>query len=109
MILSIIIPAHNEGGIIRQTLKTLQQSLTKLDYEIIVVCDACTDDTEKKVKDIKNVIVVNVNYKAAALTRNAGAKQAKGEYLLFLDADTRIVNHNTIDKSIDLLKNDSKI
>jgi len=108
MLLSIIIPAHNESKIISQTLNHVATLLPK-HCEIIVVCDACTDDTAIQAQKTKNVTIVTVNVKSAALARNAGAKVATGNYLLFLDADTLIVDVNTITQSIDLLKQDVTI
>ena len=43
---SVIIPAHNEESVISKALESIkQQSFT--DYELIVVCDACTDRTKE--------------------------------------------------------------
>ncbi len=42
----MIIPAHNEGGSIGQTLASLREQ-TVPPVEIIVACDNCTDDTEQ--------------------------------------------------------------
>lgn len=105
--LSIIIPAHNEEQVIKKTLKKLTSYLndTNITYEIIVICDACTDHTAEKAKAFTKVKTWEVNYKTASLTRNKGAQEASGDYLLFLDADTAIVNENTIEKSIELLNN----
>lgn len=100
--LSIIIPAHNEGKIIKKTINHLMPLLN--DGEIIVVCDSCTDNTLEQAKHVK-VKTITVNHQSAALTRNSGAEIASGDYLLFLDADTIIVDPNTIKKSIELLKN----
>jgi dolichol-phosphate mannosyltransferase len=54
MKLSVIIPAHNEDGCIRNTLEQLVQALThaQVDYELLVVADHCTDRTEPNVADL---------------------------------------------------------
>src|SRR4051812_30738641 len=48
MKLSVVVPAHNEAGQIQSTLENLQQRLqaTGIEYEIIVVNDHSTDETE---------------------------------------------------------------
>ena len=45
MMFSIIIPAHNAAEYIRKGLDSIKSQSYK-DYELIVVCDACTDNTE---------------------------------------------------------------
>jgi dolichol-phosphate mannosyltransferase len=52
MKLSVVIPAHNEAGSLGQTLRDLTAELDRhaVDYEILVVDDASTDDTESLVR-----------------------------------------------------------
>lgn len=56
MKLSIVIPAHNEGESIGETMHGIVEEMTKekLDYEIIVVNDNSTDSTSDIVKDLAN-------------------------------------------------------
>lgn len=89
--LSVIIPAYNERGNIQQTLKHLEQSLDKLrhPYELIVVCDGCTDDTAEQARALKlphaRVLEYEKNHgKGYALT--FGANASKGEKVTFIDA-----------------------
>jgi glycosyltransferase involved in cell wall biosynthesis len=101
--LSIIIPAHNEQDYIEETLKSIKSDNFK-DYEIIVVCDDCTDKTIKiSKKYTKKVIPTKQNY-GPGLAKNKGVEFAKGNKLIFLDADTRITPNtlNAINKTLDL-------
>lgn len=82
---SIIIPAHNASGHIRKALETVK-SQTFTDYELIVVCDSCTDDTEQIAKEY-GAKTEAVEYHADGLTRNRGIELAQGEYVLFIDDD----------------------
>ena len=82
---SIIIPAHNAGETIGKTLESVKSQEFK-DYELIVVCDSCTDNT-KEIADSFNAITVEVDYKRDGLTRNKGLEMAQGEWVLFMDAD----------------------
>lgn len=82
---SIIIPAHNAAGHIQNALESIAEQ-TYTDYELIVVCDSCTDDTVKIVKEYAD-IVEEVEYHADGPTRNRGIELATGDYVLFMDDD----------------------
>lgn len=84
MKISVIIPAKNEEKYIEKTLKSLKNQNFK-DFEIIVV-DSSSDATPKIARKYAKVIFEK--RKGVAIARNKGAKFAKGEILLFLDADT---------------------
>ncbi|MFH1327202.1 MAG: glycosyltransferase family A protein [archaeon] len=86
--ISIIIPAHNEEKYIKKTLQSIKNSEYK-NYEIIVICDNCSDSTEKIAKRYTKK-VYSVNLKNTAKSRNLGAKKSKGNILVFNDADTII-------------------
>ncbi|MGB9703105.1 MAG: glycosyltransferase [Candidatus Micrarchaeia archaeon] len=84
MKISVIIPSRNEAKYIEKTLKALKDQSFK-DFEVIVV-DSSDDETPKIAE--KYAKVVFEKRKGVAIARNKGAKLAKGEILLFLDADT---------------------
>ena len=82
---SIIIPAHNSAGFIRKALDSIKaQAFT--DYELIVVCDSCTDDTEEVAREY-GAVVESVSFHCDGLTRNRGMELAHGDWLLFMDDD----------------------
>lgn len=87
---SIIIPIYNAGKYIRECLDSLLcQTLRNI--EIICVNDGSTDNsleilTEYQQRDHR-IIVINQENQGAGIARNNGMVHAKGEYLLFLDAD----------------------
>jgi glycosyltransferase involved in cell wall biosynthesis len=89
--ISFIVPAHNEEALIGRTLAALHESAGKLreEYEIIVANDASTDRTGSIALE-QGARVVDVNHRQIAPTRNAGARAAKGEIFIFVDADTVI-------------------
>jgi glycosyltransferase involved in cell wall biosynthesis len=88
---SIIIPAFNEELFLPKTLATICEAMEKIQLpgEIIVVNNNSTDGTAtvperygaKVIFELKNQI---------SRARNTGAKVAKGDYLIFIDADTII-------------------
>lgn len=82
---SIIIPAYNTEKWIRKCLESVKSQTFK-DYELIVICDSCTDKTEQIAKEYTDKVEV-VNFHTDGLTRNRGLDLAKGEYVLFIDSD----------------------
>ena len=83
--ISVIIPAYNEESYIEPTLKSLQNQTFK-DFETIVVCNGCTDKTAEIAG--KYTDKVYETEKGVIKAKNFGAKKAKNEILVFLDADT---------------------
>jgi glycosyltransferase involved in cell wall biosynthesis len=89
---SIIIPAYNSGTSIERAIKSVLEQ-TRRDYELIVVDDGSTDCTRRVLDpyiqsgDIRYIRQPNAGPSKA---RNTGAGVAKGEYLLFLDADDQM-------------------
>ncbi|KXK06619.1 MAG: glycosyl transferase family protein [Acidobacteria bacterium OLB17] len=88
---SIIVPAYNEEKVVCQTVESLLSSRYSV-YEIIVVDDGSTDDTFKVVSEAfpneprLRVLTKENGGKASALDH--GWRQAKGEIIIALDADT---------------------
>ena len=89
--ISFIVPAYNEEHELSGTLAAIHAAASGASgpYEIIVVDDASTDGTPK-IASNAGAKVVPINRRQIAASRNAGARAAQGEYLFFIDADTRI-------------------
>ena len=87
--LSFVIPAHNEEAHIGQCLRTVLASADALGepYEVIVVDDASTDRTAEIARSF-SATIVPVNLRKISAVRNAGARAARGDVLIFVDADT---------------------
>ena len=85
MIFSIIIPAHNAENRIRKALESIK-SQTFTDYEIIVICDACDDDTEVVAREYTDK-THNINAHNDGVARSEGLDYAQGEYVMFMDDD----------------------
>ena len=82
---SVIVPAHNSGSYIRKCLESIKsQSFT--DYELIVICDACTDNTKAIAQEYTNK-VFEVDKRCSSAARNVGLDAAQGEWVLFCDSD----------------------
>ena len=92
MKLSVIIPAFNEAAYIGAALDSLEAAAAHLrahsgaEVEVVVVDNNSTDDTAAIARD-KGATVVTEPAQGIARARNAGARHAEGDVLVFVDAD----------------------
>ena len=105
---SIIIPTYNRADLIGKTIKSILNQ-TYTDFEIIVVDDGSTDDTEQVVLSIKDDKIKYFKKKneERAVARNYGAKIANGEYVNFFDSDD-IAFENHLDEANKLIDKHNK-
>ncbi len=104
---SIIIPTYNRGALIGKTIQSIL-SQTFVDYEIIIVDDGSTDNTEEIIKSVKSekIILIKQKNNERGAARNAGTKKANGTYITFLDSDDVFypnhlqIAHNTIKNNL---------
>src|SRR5436190_16536617 len=89
--ISFVIPAHNEEVELSSTLIAIHAAASPVmqPYEVIVVDDASTDATSE-IAMRAGAKVVRIDRRQIAAARNAGGHAAQGDYLFFVDADTRI-------------------
>lgn len=90
---SMILPVHNAAGFMGRMLNSIKDQSWK-DYELLILCDACTDDSEAIAREYAanwpkgpEVLVEKVNFGRAGLTRNRGLELARGDWVLFADDD----------------------
>lgn len=102
--ISFIIPAYNEALHLPGTLAALNESgaAVREPFEIIVADDASTDGTATVAQQF-GARVVSVNHRQIAATRNAGARDASGELLFFIDADT-VVTPEAVRAAVDAMR-----
>lgn len=105
--ISFVVPAHNEELLLGNTLRAMHQAAGALGepYEVVVVDDGSTDTTAL-VATQAGARVVPVAYRQISATRNAGARAARGEYLMFVDADT-LVSESVIAAALSAMKHGS--
>ena len=82
---SVIVPAHNAADRIRKGLNSIKMQ-TFDNYEIIVICDDCQDNTAEIARGFTDK-VYEVDWHNCGKTRNRGLEAARGEWVLFMDDD----------------------
>jgi len=102
---SIIIPAYNEEYFIGEVLDTLLAGMKKTSDFIgeIIVVDNNSNDQTATLAESKGVRVVFEEINQISRARNTGSKEAKGEYLIFVDADT-CISPELLDLTLQRLK-----
>lgn len=105
---SIIIPTLNEEIYIPKLLTSLANQSYR-NFEIIIVDGQSTDNTLKIIDTFKNkqnnIVVYKSNKKNVSYQRNQGAKESRGNYLIFSDADNQYSKHFFLELSHILNKN----
>ncbi len=89
-LVSVIIPAYNAAKYIAETMNSvLQQTYQQL--ELIIVNDGSTDNTLQILEEFKKsndcIKIINKSNSGVCDSRNTGAKEAKGNFITFLDSD----------------------
>lgn len=86
--ISVVIPLYNKQESIINTIESvLNQTFQK--FEIIVVDDGSTDESATKVRNIQDprIRLISQNNQGVSAARNKGIKEAKYEWIAFLDGD----------------------
>lgn len=112
MDISFIIPSYNSGKTIKKAINSiLKQDNNSLEYEIIVVDDGSTDNTEEIIENLnENIKFIKKENGGVSSARNRGIKEATGEYIVFVDSDDYISKtllkdiEKYVEKDIDLIK-----
>ena len=93
--ISVIIPVYNKDRQIIDCLNSVINQTYK-NYEIIIINDGSTDQSERKILDFienkQNVKYIFQKNQGVSSARNTGIKAARGEYIVFIDADDYIDN-----------------
>ncbi len=89
---SIVIPAYNSCEVLPAAIESvLAQTYLAGEIEIIVVDDGSTDDTKAVCDRYPSVKYIYQDNQGVSVARNHGAQASRGEYLLFLDSDDRLL------------------
>lgn len=106
--ISIIIPIYDQADHLDNCLVSIKKQ-TYDNYEIIVVDDGSRDDVKTVINKHKRIFGLKISYfeqenQGASSARNRGARLAKGEYIIFCDADV-IMEPKMLGSMLKTLKN----
>lgn len=88
-LVSVIMPSWNTGKFIAESIQSVINQTYK-NWELIIVDDCSTDNTDEVVNSFKDERIryfKNTKNSGAAVTRNRALREAKGEWIAFLDSD----------------------
>lgn len=97
---TIVIPVYNAEKYLRDCIESLlKQTIFLQDMEIILIDDGSTDNSaeiySEYTQKYSNIIAIKQENQGVSAARNLGIKEAKGEYIMFLDSDDTF-SDNTI-------------
>lgn len=108
---SFIIPIYNCDSYIVECVRSIE-SINIEQYEIVLVNDGSTDDSANICKELSNtydsIIFVSQNNQGASAARNKGVSVARGDYVIFVDADDHI-DPEKMQKVINVLRENGRI
>lgn len=89
---SVIIPTHERASLLGQTLEAIAVQKAESPFEVLVIDDGSRDETPQLVRQIQKSFPVPLHYlyqpnRKQGAARNLGARQADGDWLLFLGDD----------------------
>ena len=90
LVTSVIVPAHNEASVVGRALDSLLHEAEPGEFDVIVVCNGCTDDTADTARTRAGVRVVEIQTASKVAALNAGDEHAQGFPRIYLDADIEL-------------------
>jgi glycosyltransferase involved in cell wall biosynthesis len=102
-LVSVIIPCYNQGKYLKTAIESVLEQ-TYCNWEIIVVDDGSKDDTRDIAKRFTEARYFFQENQGASAARNQGISVAKGKYLVFLDADDKLLS-NALEIGVCALEN----
>ena len=107
---SVIVTEHNSAEWMRKGLDSIRDQ-TFTDYELIIVCDRCSDNTAEIAREYirpgTDDRVIEADYGRAGLSRNRGLDEARGEWVLWMDDDDWYLHEfafQMISETLDMIK-----
>ena len=88
-LVTVVIPCHNQAGFLEEAVRSAQSA--HCDVEVVVVDDGSTDGTPEVMARLPGVHGIRQSNAGVAAARNRGLAAARGEYVVFLDSDDRLL------------------
>ena len=108
-LISVIIPTFNEEKLLARCLKSItSQKYPRNKIEILIIDDESTDNTVAIAKDFRAKVITSGN-KNIEISKSLGMAKAKGELLMFVDADNEILSDTWFRDAVDLFDKDKDI
>lgn len=83
---SVVVCTNNGSATLRECLEGVL-ALRHASYEVIVVCDGCTDDSAQVARGFARARVIETPRRGLAAARNTGMEAASGEVIAYIDDD----------------------
>ena len=108
--ISIIYVYYNSADVIFDSINSILVSKAKVEYEIIITINKCTDINLKELKRLSEriTIIENEDNFGFGKANNVGAKYSRGKYLLILNPDT-LLREGVLDKMYQVMEADNDI
>ena len=90
---SVVIPCYKQAQFPPQALQSILHQTTQ-PHEIVVVEDGSADGVERVVQRFPDVRYVQQRHRGVSAARNTGLRSTSGKYVVFLDADDRLLPHH---------------
>jgi glycosyltransferase involved in cell wall biosynthesis len=106
---SVVIPTYNRAHLVSRAIQSVLDQ-TYRDFELIIVDDGSTDNTEEVVRafhDARIIYLKQPSNRGVSAARNAGIKAAQGNYIAFQDSDDEWLPQK-LEKQMALFKEDKK-
>lgn len=103
---SVIIPTYNRAKFLKRAINSVLNQTFK-DFELIIVDDGSTDDTSEVIYNFGDSRIKYIRYeknKGAAVVRNTGIKNAKGDFIAFQDSDDEWLSQK-LKKQMEIFEN----
>lgn len=88
-LVSVIVPCYKQAVYLKETIKSISQQ--SIDCEVIVINDGSPDNVAEVCSHYPAVIYLEQKNSGAAVARNLGLNRSTGEFIIFLDADDRLL------------------
>jgi GT2 family glycosyltransferase len=109
-LVSIIIVSYNKSKQLEDTLQSIHENLNQIDYELIVIDNASSDNNLGMIRNKFSTVKLLVNKENLGFAKacNQGAKFANSKYLLFVNSDI-ILKDNPVIGMLNLYSNEDNV